>query len=71
MFTTPRLLPVHLAVLLGALCVVLAGCGSSTKPAAPSPARQRAVLADRLHMQLPSDLQVAGRGEIAPSPDGS
>jgi hypothetical protein len=29
------------------------------------------VLADRLHVRLPADLQVAGRGEIAPSPDGS
>lgn len=28
------------------------------------------VLADRLGMRLPSDLQVAGRGEIAPSPQG-
>lgn len=29
------------------------------------------VLADRLGMRLPADLQVAGRGEIAPSPQGS
>jgi hypothetical protein len=29
------------------------------------------VLAERLHVRLPADLQVAGRGEIAPSPDGS
>jgi hypothetical protein len=29
------------------------------------------VLADRLGVSLPSDLQQAGRGEIAPSPDGS
>jgi hypothetical protein len=27
--------------------------------------------ADRLHVRLPADLQAAGRGEIAPSPDGS
>jgi hypothetical protein len=29
------------------------------------------VLADRLDVRLPADLQLAGRGEIAPSPDGS
>jgi hypothetical protein len=29
------------------------------------------VLADRLGVALPADLQQAGRGEIAPSPDGS
>jgi hypothetical protein len=29
------------------------------------------IVADRLGMRLPSDLQVAGRGEIAPSPQGS
>lgn len=29
------------------------------------------VIADRLGVQLPGDLQQAGRGEIAPSPDGS
>lgn len=29
------------------------------------------VLADRLGMRLPPDLQVAGRGEVAPSPQGS
>ncbi len=29
------------------------------------------VLADRLGIALPGDLQQAGRGEIAPSPDGS
>jgi hypothetical protein len=29
------------------------------------------VLADRLGVQLPADLQAAGRGEIAPSPSGS
>lgn len=29
------------------------------------------VLADRVGMRLPSDIQVAGRGEIAPSPQGS
>jgi hypothetical protein len=29
------------------------------------------VLARRVHYRLPSDLQVPGRGEIAPSPDGS
>ncbi len=29
------------------------------------------VLADRLGVQLPSDIGVAGRGEIAPSPMGS
>ena len=29
------------------------------------------VLARRLGYKLPADLQVAGRGEIAPSPDGS
>ena len=30
-----------------------------------------AVLARRAHFKLPADLQVAGRGEIRPSPDGS
>jgi hypothetical protein len=29
------------------------------------------VLADRLGVRLPADLQAAGRGEIAPSPSGS
>jgi hypothetical protein len=29
------------------------------------------VLAQRLHVALPGDLQAAGRGEIAPAPDGS
>ncbi len=29
------------------------------------------VLADRVGLKLPADLQVAGRGEIAPSPNGS
>jgi hypothetical protein len=29
------------------------------------------VLADRAGVDLPADLQQAGRGEIAPSPDGS
>jgi hypothetical protein len=29
------------------------------------------VLADRLGLRLPADLQAAGRGEIAPSPSGS
>jgi len=29
------------------------------------------VIAQRAHYRLPGDLQVAGRGEIAPSPDGS
>lgn len=29
------------------------------------------VLADRAGLKLPADLQVAGRGEIAPSPNGS
>jgi len=29
------------------------------------------VLADRVGLKLPGDLQLAGRGEIAPSPDGS
>lgn len=29
------------------------------------------VLADRLEVRLPADLQAAGRGEIAPSPSGS
>lgn len=28
------------------------------------------VLADRLGVRLPADLQIAGRGEIAPSPEG-
>jgi hypothetical protein len=29
------------------------------------------VLADKVHAPLPADLQQAGRGEIAPSPEGS
>lgn len=32
---------------------------------------QLQVLADRLHVALPADLQQAGRGEIAPAPTGS
>jgi hypothetical protein len=32
---------------------------------------QLEVLAQRLGVRLPADLQAAGRGEIAPSPSGS
>lgn len=32
---------------------------------------QLEVLASRLNVSLPADIQAAGRGEIAPSPSGS
>jgi hypothetical protein len=62
MFTTPRPAAVRLPALLGAtcaaLCLALAGCGSTAKPAGPSPERQRTALAGYLRTVEPVRLAV-------------